>query len=324
MKKQILFILCCLFCAYSANAQKVDYTYNAPEERGIDFMQVTQASDCVCMPIVNRSKRGLTWYTNRVIDVSVDNKYIAYISTRNNTTNIFVKELGKQGGSVQRTNRQAVNDFAYSPDGKQIVFSENRGSSNQIFITDAVNGYVCRQVTSSNQDYSPIYSNDKSKILFERKEGNSTTIWSYDVKSNFLSTYSSGNTPYPIKGSESYLCTRVGDNGKGEIWKIDSNTGVEECIVSDPSSSFSSPIISPDGQWILFVGESVIETTEFVYRHTDIYVCRLDGTGIERLTYHPADELSPMWSRDGKFIYFVSQRGNAAGTANIWRMPFLY
>ena len=28
-----------------------------------------------------------------------------------------------------------------------------------------------------------------------------------------------------------------------------------------------------------------------------------------QLTYHAADDLSPVWGRDGRYIYFVSQRG---------------
>lgn len=323
MKKLFFAILFFVLGVSSVNAQQVDYTYNAPEERGIDFMQITQASDYVCMPIVQRTRKGVSWYANRVIDVSSDNK-IAYISVRNNTSNIFIKDLNMQGGAVQRTNRQAVNDFSYSPDGKQIVFSETRGNSKQIFITDANVGYTCRQVTNANQDYSPIYTSDQSEILFARDEGYGTTIWCYNVKSNFLSTYSSGMNPYPLHNAKGFLCTRIGENGRGEIWKINTNTGVEECVVTSPESSFSSPVLSPNGEWVLFVGLSTIQTDTEVYQHTDLYVCRIDGTGLERLTYHPADELSPTWSRDGKFIYFISQRGNAAGTANIWRMPFMF
>ena len=29
-------------------------------------------------------------------------------------------------------------------------------------------------------------------------------------------------------------------------------------------------------------------------------------------------------SRDGKYIYFISQRGNASATANVWRMSFVF
>ena len=325
MKRLISILLISWFGLSSLNAQSVDYSVvSAEEERGIDFMQITSANDYVCMPIVNRKGNSINWLSNRIIDVTPDGKYIAYVSARNESTNIFVKELGKQGGSVQRTNRKAILDFNYSPDGKYIVFSENRGSSHQIFLTDASEGYVCRQITSANQDYSPIYTSDMSNILFARLENNNVSIWSYDVKSNFLSSYSSGMNPYPMKGDGIYLCARVNSGGYSEIWRINIRTGVEECIVSDANRSFTTPVLSPDGKWVLFVGVSDIVTPNFVYKNTDIYACRIDGTSMVQLTYHAADDLSPVWSRDGKYVYFVSQRGSATATANIWRMPFVY
>lgn len=306
------------------NAQKVDYSVvNAVEETGIDFMQVTTANDFVCMPVVKRTRNSLSWLSNRILDVSVDGKYIAYISARNNTTNIFIKELGKQGGSIQRTKRQAVLDFSYSPDGKTILFSEARGVTNQVFQTDASAGYVCRMITSASQDFSPIYTKDMSKILFARMENNGVGVWGYDLKSNFLSSYTVGMNPYPLKG-DACLCVRTSADGHSEIWRVNYSTGVEECVISDPNRSFTSPVLSPDGKWILFVGESDVVTPNFVYKNTDIYVCREDGTQMQQLTYHAADDLSPVWSKDGKFIYFISQRGSADAVANIWRMPFVY
>ena len=61
---------------------------------------------------------------------------------------------------------------------------------------------------------------------------------------------------------------------------------------------------------------------EFV--NTDLFVCRTDGTQLTQLTYHAADDLSPVWSKDGRYIYFISQRGDAAATPNVWRMNFNY
>ena len=71
-------------------------------------------------------------------------------------------------------------------------------------------------------------------------------------------------------------------------------------------------------------GGSKIESGSFKYWNTDIYACRTDGSNLTQLTYHAADDLSPIWSPDGKQIYFISQRGDAEGTANIWRMDFNY
>ena len=308
-----------------ASAQQVDYSVvSVPEESGTDFTQITTNKDYVCMPEVKRNSNAnrIDWFSNRIIDVSRDGEHIAYLSWRNNTSNIFIKALDQQGSSTQRTNRMHVVDFAYSPDGQYICFSETRGGTNQIFQTSAANGYVCRQITSGNQDYSPVYSPDMKSIFFARKENLGVSIWSYNTANQFMSSYTTGMNPYPINDETAFVCARPNAAGRSEIWKINYTTGVEECLVSDPMRSFTTPSVSPDGEWLLFVGSSQINAGAFNYLNTDLFVCRIDGTGLTQLTYHAADDLSPAWSRDGRYIYFVSQRGDAAGTANIWRIGF--
>lgn len=314
-----------LLCNTTSFAQQVDYSVvSVPEESSTDFMKISSQNDYVCMPIVQRTNRGINWFSNRILDVSIDGNRIAYLSQRNNTTNIFIKELGKQGGSVQRTNRNGVIDFSYSPDGKYICFSEQRGKISQVFQTDATTGYVCRQITSASNDYAPVYTHDMENILFARQEGVNINIWGYNIKNNFLSSYTSGMNPCPVPGESAFICSRSNSTGQNEIWKINYATGVEECIVSNPQVSYTSPVISPNGEWVLFVGGSLIADSNIRYYNTDIYVCRLDGSEFAQLTYHAADDLSPVWSKDGNYIYFVSQRGDAMGIANIWRMTFNY
>lgn len=323
MKRRTLWSLLA-FIPVAMNAQ-VDYSVvQVNEESGINFTQITTDNDYVCMPEVKRSGRGINWLSNRILDISVDGSQLAYLSFRSNTTNIFIKDIGKQGASVQRTNRQAVLDFTYSPDGKYICFSEANGKMNQIFQTSAMSGYVCRQITSGNKDYSPAYSPDMKNIFFVRLENNGASVWCYDIASNFLSSYTKGLNPFPVKGVSSILCSRVNAEGRGEIWRINYQTGIEECIVSDPSRSFTTPSISPDGQWILFVGSSALQNGSQKYFNTDLFACHADGTQVVQLTHHAADDISPVWSRDGKYIYFVSQRGSSTGTANVWRMDFVY
>ncbi len=311
-----------LFAVSMAYSQKVDYSVvSVPEESGIDFLQITQSNDYLCMPLVKRNSNGVNWFTNHIIDVSPEGNDIAYLSMRNNCSNIFIKSLLKQGSSVQRTNRSNVTDFSYSPNGEHICFSEKRGKSYQIFQTSATKGYVCRQITTNNNDYSPIYTPDMSQIIFARQETNGVSIWGYNIKDNFVSSYMTGMNPCMLDNS-TIICTRINNEGRGEIWKVDYETGIEECIISDIERSFTSPRVSPDGKWILFVGSSKITTDKFAYWNTDIYVAQTDGTNFTQITYHAADDLSPVWSKDGKYIYFVSQRGSREGAANIWRMTF--
>lgn len=308
----------------AASAQ-IDYsTISVSEESGTNFTQITVDNDCVCMPKVRHSGRTLNWMSNRILDICPDGSQLAYLSFRGNTTNIFIKDIDKQGASVQRTNRQSVLDFTYSPDGKHICFSEGNGNKNSIFQTSATSGYVCRQVTDGNKDFSPVYSPDMKYIFFTRQENKGASVWSYDVGRNFLSSYTKGMNPCPIRGQNSLLCTRFNADGRGEIWRVDIQTGVEECVVSDLTRSFTTPTISPDGRWILFVGSSMLTNGKQHAYNTDLFVCHMDGTGMVQITYHPSDDLSPVWSKDGRYIYFVSQRGSANGTANVWRMDFVH
>ena len=317
-------LLLLLFTATTMQAQ-VDYSVvSVNEESGIDFTRITSDNDYVCMPEVRRGNGSVNWLSNRILDVSVDGSQLAYMSARNNTTNIFIKDIDKQGSSVQRTNRQAVLDFSYSPDGRYICFSEANGRFNQIFQTDARSGYVCRQITSNNRDYSPVYSHDMKNIFFARQENNGTSVWSYNIGNNFLSSYTKGMNPCPQNKPSSIICTRTNAEGRSEIWSINYATGIEECILADPIRSFTTPSVSPDGKWILMVGSNILQNGTMRYANTDIFVCRTDGTQLTQLTYHAADDLSPVWSRNGRYIYFISQRGSATGTANVWRIPFVY
>ena len=123
--KKIIIVIALFFTVGSTKAQQVDYSVVAvPEESGIEFVQITSSNDYVCLPLVKRSSNSINWLSNRILDISKDGKNIAYLSFRNNTTNIFIKALDKQGSSIQRTNRSGVLDFSYSPDGEYICFSE--------------------------------------------------------------------------------------------------------------------------------------------------------------------------------------------------------
>lgn len=308
-------------CAFVAEAQQVDYSVvSVPEEAGVEFRRITSASDLVCMPMVKRQGKDVQWFTNRVLAMVPGADEIAYLSFRGDATNIFLKDVTKQGGSRQRTNRTAVIDFSYSPDGKTLYFSERRGKNTQIFSTDGRTGYICRQITDGATDMSPLQPQGTDQVFFTRVENNGASIWSYSLAERFLSNYVGGQNPEAVPGKNLLLVSRSDAFGRGELWKIDLKSGEEECILSDPARSFSTPMVSSDGKRIVLVGSSLIEAPGMAYPNTDIFVCNIDGTDLRQLTYHAADDLSPVWSPDDKYIYFVSQRGDAGGIANIWRM----
>ena len=52
-------------------------------------------------------------------------------------------------------------------------------------------------------------------------------------------------------------------------------------------------------------------------RRTDLWLVGTDGTGLRRLTDHPASDTSPVWSRDGQAVYFLSTR---SGSSQVWQL----
>jgi len=77
----------------------------------------------------------------------------------------------------------------------------------------------------------------------------------------------------------------------------------------------SDPQISPDGRTLVFV----VRTTDLEANRgrTDLWLAGTDGTGLRRLTSHPASDSNPRWSPDGRDVLFVSSRGD---TAQVWRI----
>lgn len=303
---------------------QVDYTRSyVPEEGGINFMKVTdESTETLTNPSISRTTGRMTWWSNPTFAISGDGTEIAYNTYKNEKRNIFVRSLDVRAASMQRTFRSRVNDICFSPDGKTLCFSEINGNYSRLCLTDAHQGTVVQQVSPVNaNDYGPRFSLDGKMIFFARVDGANYSIWSYDIQTGSFSNYCYGLNPVPISAEE-FLCTRMNSERNYEVWRINYVKGSESLIISQENRSFTSASLSPDGRWIVCVSNTPSTGQTGSRENLDIYVVRTDGSMLTQLTYHQGDDCSPVWSPDGKYIYFLSQRGTEKGEFNIWRMNF--
>ncbi|HNQ23868.1 MAG TPA: S9 family peptidase [Phycisphaerae bacterium] len=75
------------------------------------------------------------------------------------------------------------------------------------------------------------------------------------------------------------------------------------------------PQVSPDGRWIVF-DKKVYDPEENKGR-PDLWLVGIDGSGLRRLTAHPAGSSGPRWGADHRTIWFLSAR---TGSMQVWRI----
>lgn len=315
----------------SCGAPKFMASY-APEESGLNLMKITdETANTVAGNRSNNyflptdgmggcSSAKFSWSTGRLLDVSPDGSELAYVSIMNNQWNVMVRKSGPQGTATQRTFR-SVNDFSWGVDDNLYFGDAVDESRIQISSTNAHVGSIMRQLTNNNTDLNPILSADGKKLYFTRVDRSGAFVWSYDLTNGALTSCCRGYNPYPIgDGSDEFICVRNSSFGTSELWHVNYEKGQETLILTDKNRGFSSPCVSPDGEWILCQGNSKSSISK--KNNLDIFVVRKDGTGFIQLTYHPADDCCPVWSEDGRYIYFISSRANDNDAFNIWKMRF--
>lgn len=99
-------------------------------------------------------------------------------------------------------------------------------------------------------------------------------------------------------------------SGSTEVWSAEPS-GLEATRHTDFRGPIpNSPCWSPDGSRILF--------DVAVDGQSDLWSVARDGRELVRVTWAPSEERNGTFSRDGRWIYFASDR---SGEWQIWRMP---
>lgn len=317
----------------------IDYSMQTvPEEGGIHLTRFTSDDENTIATLVNRNgDNTLVWSGSRYLAVSPDGSKLAFVRQVDYKNNIYIKNTAGGTSAIQRTFRNSVSDVCFSPDGKFIAFSEMVDGFSHIYMMNASEGSAVQEITSANNcdDLNPVFSPDGNLIFFTRGEKYTSyinniqttsytgnfSIWSYNLKTGLLTQYDEGFDPSPMADGKTIIVCRANKQTRlGEIWMLNIETGAVTEILASSHVGFSNPAISPDGKKIVCEGSTPASTTRPV--NLDIYTVNIDGTALTQLTFHPAQDVCPEWSADGKSIYFISGRANQNQRYNIWQMAY--
>lgn len=90
-----------------------------------------------------------------------------------------------------------------------------------------------------------------------------------------------------------------GQEGPNDLYLADPATSEVRKLNEVPIYSVRLPVLSPDGIHLAFVSEQSGQS--------EIYLSKVDGTGVQQLTQDDDQDNRPFWSWDGSYLYFISK-----------------
>lgn len=195
--------------------------------------------------------------------------------------------------------KENISAFDASPDGKKLAFIA-RG---EIFVSDA-DGKFIRQISQSGERALEVkWMADNKTVLFSQTFNgyqNWFTITADGKGTAKQITKDKANNRDITLNKNKTLAVYL--SGRNELRLLDLKTLESKTIVKDEFWAIqnATPSFSPNDQYVVF--------TAFRNFEQDILVHEIKTNKTINLTNTGVTETSPVWSPDGKYIYFTSAR----------------
>jgi len=225
-----------------------------------------------------------------------DGKSIVFVSNATLYFEIYEMDLA---GTTRQITYGLKDAYApeISPDGRQIVFtrSDNNNGFSEVWLVDRDGSSAHVLYTEDGQDVlDPTWSPDGQQILFALgKDNNTKHLFVIHVDGSGLRQVSSvfttrGRSDW--SGDGLWMAGYSGESWKREIFIMHPD-GSELHQISS-GGNVLAPSFSPDSQWIAFTGYIDLYGND---NGCEIYVMRLDGSNLMRLTNNTYCDYQPRW-----------------------------
>jgi Tol biopolymer transport system component len=176
-----------------------------------------------------------------------------------------------------------------SPDGTRIVFTSVRNGNPDIYVMDPDGANVQQLTYDIGDNGGAWFSHDNEKIVyrcFHPRGAEQIRAWRESFARKEL-----GRFPHEI-------CMMNAD-------------GSNKIELTNFGAASWAPYFHPDGETIIF-SSNMDGLSNGQPWNFEIYTMNLDGSNLERVTYHGGADLMPMFSYDGRQLVWISTRNSAS------------
>jgi TolB protein len=225
--------------------------------------------------------------------ISPEGTSVVYSAFRE--TNVYeIYEVTLNGITVRLTDRLGVLTAPeISPDGRLITFMRWTEDSDQyqVWVMDRDGGNPRQVVSGSGWD--PTWSPDGTRLLFASDRSGQNQLWVVNLDGTGLKQITS---LLVMRGRSDWspadqIVTYSGEPWNRELFIMEAD-GSNSRQLTPTGGNSQGPSFSPDGKWVAF--------TAYFDQYSDIhgceiYIIRVDGTGLRRLTENTYCDYQPRW-----------------------------
>ncbi|MCB2200172.1 hypothetical protein KQI63_12245 [bacterium] len=185
-----------------------------------------------------------------------------------------------------------------SPDGKEIVFCSIRSGDLELYKMNVDGSNLTRLTRTLGYDGGPFFSPKGTYIVYRAHHP---------------------RTPEEVEKVRYHNENEVVSPMRLEIWMMKAS-GEEQRQVTQLDAASFGPYMHPNEEQIIFSTNYSPEGTQMHGKpNFDLYLINKDGTGLERVTQYEDFDGFPMFSPDGKYLVFASNRNaDKKGDTNLF------
>jgi TolB protein len=238
---------------------------------------------------LTRDDNALHFYSS----LAPDGNSVVFSSNRSGRLEIYEMDLN---GNLWQVTRGLERVFApsISPDGRQIVFTHQTGGYQEVWVMNRDGSSPYRVYGQpQGEGWDPVWSPDGNQIMFAGGSPGNVQIYTINKDGSDLRQVTSmedlrGRSDWSPGGK--IIATYAGKPWVRELYLLNiDGTGLKQ--ISSGGNNLA-PSFSPDGEWIVFT--SYLDN----YRDDDgceLYIMRIDGSDIRRLTNNNYCDWQPQW-----------------------------